>query len=168
MSITADLLSQYQMHYGYTESYGGSYPPVPPTLMPGSGDMLAQQQAFMGNVNAVLNGMKTQAERGAGTLAKSTQLQAEFAAKTAAAAEAQAKGQIWNPDAGKGGGKGSGKSGKSGKKPQVQNPARTCRVYYGPDGKRLTGKARKAAFQQFVKIYKKGKTAAKWKSGWHN
>ena len=116
----------------------------------------------MGNANSVLNDMKAQAERGAGTLVKSTQLQAEFAAKSAAAAEAHSKGQVW-----KDGGKGSGKSGKVGKKQQLQNPAGTGRKYFGPDGKKLTGKARKHAFQQSVKNFKKEK-AAKWKSGWHS
>ncbi len=163
MSITADLLPQYQMRYGYPESHGGSYPPVPPMLVPGSGDILAQRQAFMGNANSVLNDMKTQAERGAGSLVKSTQLQAEFAAKSAAAAEAQAKGQIW-----KDGGKGSGKSGKSGhKKQHVQNPPGTGRKYFGPGGRVLKGKARKQAFQASAESYKKEK-ATQWKTGWHN
>ena len=163
MSIAAGLLPQYQMHYGYTEAHAGAYPPVPPMLVPGLGDMMAQQQAFMGNANSVLNDMKAQAERGAGTLVKSTQLQAEFAAKSAAAAEAHSKGQVW-----KDGGKGSGKAGKSGKKKQnVQNPAGTGRKYFGPDGKKLTGKARKHAFHQSVKNFKAQK-AAQWKAGWHN
>ena len=117
----------------------------------------------MGNANSVLNDMKAQAERGAGTLVKSTQLQAEFAAKSSAAAEARSKGQVR-----KDGGKASGKAGKSGhKKQQVQNPAGTGRKYFGPDGKKLTGKARKHAFQQSVKSFKAQK-AAQWKAGWHN
>jgi hypothetical protein len=163
MSITAGLIPQYQMHYGCPMADGGEYPPVPPMMTPGSGDVLAQQQAFMGNANAVLNGMKAQAERGAGTLVKSTQLQAEFAAKSAAAAEAHSKGHVR-----KDGGKGAGKAGKSGhKKQQVQNPPGTGRKYFGPDGRVLKGKARKQAFQQSAKSFKKDKTA-QWKAGWHN
>jgi hypothetical protein len=135
-------------------------------MMPGSGDALAQQQAFMGNANAVLNDMKVQAERGAGSVVKSTQLQAEFAAKAAAAAEAHSKGNV-KRDGGKGAGK-SGKSGKSGhKKQQVQNPPGTGRKYFGPDGRVLKGKARKQACQQSAKSFKKDK-AAQWKAGWHN
>ncbi len=43
-------------------------------------------------------------------------------------------------------------------------------MHLGPDGKKLTGKARKMAFQADVKNFKKKKKseAAKWKSGWHN
>ncbi len=163
MSITAGLIPQYQMHYGYTEALAGAYPPVPPMMTPNSGDVLAQQQAFMGNANSVLNDMKAQAERGAGTLVKSTQLQAEFAAKAAAAAEAHSKGNVKRD-----GGKGAGKSGKSGhKKQQVQNPPGTGRKYFGPDGRVLKGKARKQAFQASAESYRKEK-ATQWKTGWHN
>ncbi len=116
----------------------------------------------MGNGNSVLNDMKAQAERGAGTLVKSTQLQSEFAAKSAAAAEAHSKGQIW-----KDGGKGSGESGKSARNNMCRTRLERAANTFGPDGKKLTGKARKHAFQQSVKNFKKEK-AAKWKSGWHN
>ncbi len=102
----------------------------------------------------------------AGSVAKSVQLQAEFAEKAAAAGKAHAKGQIWNPDAGKGAGKGAGKTGK---KQQVQNPAGTGRKFYGPDGVVLTGKKRKAAFQMAAKDYSKQKAAAgKWHPKLHD
>ncbi len=164
MAITTGLMPQFQVHYPMAD--GGEYPPVPPMMMPGSGDALAQQQAFMGNANAVLNDMKIQAERGAGSVVKSTQLQAEFAAKAAAAAEAHSTGNV-KRDGGKGAGK-SGKSGRSGhRKQQVQNAPGTGRKYFGSDGKKLTGRARKQAFQQSAKGYKKER-AAQWKTGWHN
>jgi hypothetical protein len=135
-------------------------------MMPGSGDALAQQQAFMGNANAVLNDMKIQAERGAGSLVKSTQLQAEFAAKAAAAAEAHSTGNV-KRDGGKGAGK-SGKSGRSGpKKQHVQNAPGTGRKYFGSDGKKLTGRARKQAFPQSAKGSRK-QSAAPWRTGRHN
>ncbi len=164
MAITTGMMPKFQAHYPMAD--GGEYPPVPPMMMPGSGDALAQQQAFMGNANAVLADMKVQAERGAGSVVKSTQLQAEFAAKAAAAAEAHSTGNV-RRDGGKGAGK-SGKSGKSGSKKQnVQNPPGTGRKYFGSDGKQLTGRKRKAAFQQYAKGYKKQK-AAQWKAAWHN
>jgi hypothetical protein len=143
-----------------------AYPPVP--VIPGAGSELqAQNNAFMAEAKAAMEVMRHAAERGAEQGVGQTQLMQKFSATGTAAVGAVQNGEVRSVE--RSGAVVLKKNLKKGKV-QEQKPAGTARKFFGPDGGKLKGKFREAAYQAAIAEAKENGTFGKnaQKAGGHH